>query len=772
MSPTPCPAPARLLRLLNATLPEDEQAPLMEHLEGCAGCREALEALAAGRDSWAGVAQHLRGEPGPERTRDFSPSGALGFLDPPEKPGQLGKLAHYEVLEVIGRGGMGVVLKAFDQTLHRVVAVKVMAPELAVSGTARERFQREAQAAAAVSHDHVVTIHAVGQARGLPYLVMQYVQGESLQQKLDREGPLPLKEVLRIGMQTADGLAAAHAQGLIHRDIKPANVLLENGVQRVKITDFGLARAVDDASLTQSGVIAGTPMYMSPEQSLGEPQDYRTDLFSLGSVLYTLCTGRPPFRAGNTQAVLRRVAEDTPRPIRETHPEAPDWLEAVIGKLMEKHPVDRFQSATEVARLLESHLAQLQQPAGIPRPPAPPPVARRPAPPAAKKNHATLWVALMVAALCLACCLGVPALLVVGYFAASAPPDREPAIATEEHVPASEPLPPVVPRMQPGPAARAALRPKAIFDSCKNGLLCVALSKDEKTLAAGFEDGSIIVWDVASGKPQRVLTGHKFPVRSLAFLPHGKMLFSGAGELPRPKAGGEVKLWDLATGKVASDYDVKDLGPVAAAAASPDGTLLVAGGEEGVNSWVVRTGEGTKRVGRVKGIRSVAFAPNGLFLAVTADRPEVNFFGLPDWGSFSRPTGHPRLIEAVCFHPDGQTMATGSQDGTVKLWDLRRQGAQEFINPGASVRVSEKRAVRSLAYWRSGGGWRLAVGLSDQTVKLLDASNPGQPTDFPRPGEEAGGQIAASPEGTCLVTAHRDGVIKLWGAEAGRRNRP
>src|SRR5262249_12539900 len=181
------------------------------------------------------------------------------FLDPPVKPGQLGKLAHYEILEVIGRGGMGVVLKGFDQTLHRIVAVKVMAPELAVSGTARERFEREARAAAAVSHDHVVTIHAVDQAKGLPYLVMQYVQGESLQQKLDRAGPLELKEILRIGMQTADGLAAAHAQGLIHRDVKPANVLLENGVQRVKITDFGLARAVDDASVTLRGVIAGTP---------------------------------------------------------------------------------------------------------------------------------------------------------------------------------------------------------------------------------------------------------------------------------------------------------------------------------------------------------------------------------------------------------------------------------------------------------------------------------------------------------------------------------
>src|SRR5437588_6254974 len=145
--------------------------------------------------------------------------------------------------------------------------------------------------------------HAVEEAGPVPYLVMEYVRGSSLQDRLDQSGPLELKEILRIGMQIASGLAAAHAQGLVHRDIKPANILLENGVERVKLTDFGLARAVDDASLTQSGVVAGTPMYMSPEQADGLPVDCRSDLFSLGSVLYAMCTGRPPFRAPSAVAV-------------------------------------------------------------------------------------------------------------------------------------------------------------------------------------------------------------------------------------------------------------------------------------------------------------------------------------------------------------------------------------------------------------------------------------------------------------------------------------
>ena len=306
-------------------------------------------------------AEETQGEP-PVDGGDGEP---LGFLASSDRPGSLGRLGHYEVLEIIGRGGMGIVLRAFDGKLHRVVAIKVMAAQLAINATARKRFTREAQAAAAVTHDHIVTIHAVEEANGLPYLVMQYVSGLSLQQRLDRAGPLELREIVRIGMQTAAGLAAAHGHGLIHRDIKPANILLENGIERVKITDFGLARAVADASLTQSGVIAGTPHYMSPEQAHGEVVDQRTDLFSLGSLLYAMCTGRPPFRAGSIIAVLKRVCEETPGAIREANDEVPDWLIAIVEKLLAKAPADRFQSAAEVAELLKDHLAHLQHPSVV-----------------------------------------------------------------------------------------------------------------------------------------------------------------------------------------------------------------------------------------------------------------------------------------------------------------------------------------------------------------------------------------------------------------------
>ena len=265
----------------------------------------------------------------------FDPAGmgALNFLAPSRRPDSLGRLGHYEVLEVLGRGGFGIVFRAFDEVLHRVVAVKVLTPQLALTSPARKRFLREARASARVRHENVVQVYAVEESP-LPHLVMEYVPGETLQQRLDRAGPLDLPEAVQVGAQIAEGLAAAHATGLVHRDVKPANVLLEPGsAPRVKITDFGLARAADDASLTQSGLVAGTPMFMAPEQARGERVDHRADLFSLGSVLYTVCTGRPPFRANGTLAVLRRVAEDTPRPIPEVIPEVPRWLCDVIDRL-------------------------------------------------------------------------------------------------------------------------------------------------------------------------------------------------------------------------------------------------------------------------------------------------------------------------------------------------------------------------------------------------------------------------------------------------------
>jgi serine/threonine protein kinase len=360
----------RLRLLAEDRLPPAEVAGLEEHLQHCAGCRDVLDDLAGGAP-WLEAVRHYLGSD-PTQTSEVGPLAdfdePLAFLAPSDWPDSLGRLGCYEVKGVIGRGGMGVVLKAFDPALSRNVAIKVLSASLATCGAARRRFLREAKAAAAVAHEHVVSVFAVVETAGLPFLVMEYVPGGSLQDRIDHQGQLALPEILRIGMQTAAGLAAAHAQGLVHRDVKPANILMEHGIERVKLSDFGLARAAADAGLTQSGVVAGTPYYMAPEQARGEATDHRADLFSLGSTLYAMCAGHPPFRAESPLAVLRRVSDDEPRPVRQINPEVPGWLEAIITRLHSKDPADRFASASELAGLLGRCLAHVQQPIAVPLP--------------------------------------------------------------------------------------------------------------------------------------------------------------------------------------------------------------------------------------------------------------------------------------------------------------------------------------------------------------------------------------------------------------------
>jgi serine/threonine protein kinase len=366
-----------LAGLLHRELSRSDEQDLICHLDTCESCQRALESTTADQQTWDDSSLLLEEQPFDSESAsiDWTADGSdpspvapsiryvLDALSPTDDPHMLGRLGHYEVSGVIGAGGMGVVLKAFDKPLDRIVAIKVLAPHLACSAAARKRFAREAKAVAAVLHPNVIAIHGVSDGdQTLPYLVMPYIRGSSLQTRIDEQGPLSVVEVLRVASQIADGLAAAHAQGLVHRDIKPANILLEDGVERVSITDFGLARTVDDATLTHSGVIAGTPLYMSPEQANGNAIDARSDLFSLGSVIYTMCTARPPFRAENAMAVLRRITDDSARPIIQINPEIPIWMDRLVRKLHAKNPDERYDSAGRVGEVLQHCLTHLNSP--------------------------------------------------------------------------------------------------------------------------------------------------------------------------------------------------------------------------------------------------------------------------------------------------------------------------------------------------------------------------------------------------------------------------
>ncbi len=379
MNRTPCPDKQALERLaLGQALPE-ELEPLAEHLEQCPRCTETLVGLkpedtltsavraqkAAAVPPQDEAVEALIGQlaavPPPAGQSEATvvqgspPAGgaAYPFLAPPEEPGEIGRLGSYRVLKALGAGGMGVVFQAQDLHLRRPVALKVMKPALAANEGDRQRFLREARAAAAVAHDHIITIFQVGEDRGTPFLTMQFLEGETLEDRLKREGRLPLAEVLRLGRELAEGLAVAHEHGLIHRDIKPANVWLEAPRGRVKVLDFGLARPRgDEAHLTQSGAIVGTPAYMAPEQARGEEVDARADLFSLGCVLYRMATGELPFKGKDALSQLNALATQQPKPPRALNPAIPRALDALILRLLSKDLPGRPASAAVVVREL------------------------------------------------------------------------------------------------------------------------------------------------------------------------------------------------------------------------------------------------------------------------------------------------------------------------------------------------------------------------------------------------------------------------------------
>jgi tRNA A-37 threonylcarbamoyl transferase component Bud32 len=411
-----CPETSVLRQLASAELPADEVEPLLDHLRDCAACLAKLQTVSPNDTLSESIAKAhtLANEPddplltelipqlaklrpvggqtaalppapatdhsdvltaGPQATKSgqsgvvaatgqadatqaYEPAGdveRIDFLAPPQQPDELGRLGQYRILEKLGAGGMGMVFLAEDALLQRKVALKVMLPTIAARVSAKDRFLREARSAASIEHEHIVPIFQVGEDNQVPFLAMPLLKGEPLDARIDRDGKLPLDESLRIAQEMAEGLAAAHQAGLVHRDIKPGNVWLEGKHGKVKLLDFGLARAQDDnLKLTNAGALVGTPAYMAPEQARGGKVDARADLFSLGCVLYQMLTGQRPFKGESTMNVLTALALETPMPPVICNTELPDTVSQFTMRLLEKKPEDRPASAGEVAAELSA----------------------------------------------------------------------------------------------------------------------------------------------------------------------------------------------------------------------------------------------------------------------------------------------------------------------------------------------------------------------------------------------------------------------------------
>ena len=283
------------------------------------------------------------------------PKALYPYLQPAVEADEIGRLGNYRILKVLGQGGMGVVFLAEDLILHRPVALKAMRPEMKADADGWKRFLREARAMASLKHDHLVTIYTPGQEGDVTFFAMELLEGETLESYMRRVPNPPLSEILRIGKEIALGLAFIHQKNLIHRDIKPGNIWLESPNARVKILDLGLARRTDEVTnLTFAGMVLGTPGFMSPEQARGDELDSRTDLFSLGCVLYTLCTGKKPFQGKSSTAVIMALASERPAPIAEINSHMPADLSQLVMQMLKRRPDKRPASATEVAIQLDS----------------------------------------------------------------------------------------------------------------------------------------------------------------------------------------------------------------------------------------------------------------------------------------------------------------------------------------------------------------------------------------------------------------------------------
>jgi WD40 repeat protein len=747
-----CPDPARLKDLIggiDGILSDDERSALLAHLDGCESCQHALEEAAVGGTSLLRAASHVRERPPSQsaywaavrRVADATPPPAwadspvatrleappesgsnaddipLDFLQPSENPEFLGKLGHFNIVGVIGRGGMGIVLRALDRCLQRFVAIKVLSPEFAGNDTARLRFCREARAAAAVTHENVVAIHEVDQDEesGLPFLVMQLVSGTSLEEHIATHGAMKLTEVLRIGAQAAAGLAAAHRQGLTHRDIKPANILLESDLQRVKITDFGLARAAEDVRLTQTGFVPGTPLYMAPEQARGEEVDHRADLFSLGSVMYAMCTGRPPFQGSTPFVILKNVTEEQPPPIAVLNPEVPGWLVDVIDKLHAKKPEDRYQSAADVAEKLSRALVRIEhmsedQKKACQKAAAAQALLRR----ANLGRRRFLW-------------LGLGALLGAGGTLAGTAIRRRVLAAGDD-----------------GPPAGL----RKTLNAHVGPIWSASFSPDGSTLAMSIDDGTVKLWDAQAPGEKVLLTipAHHGPVWSVRFSPDGRWLATTSDD-------GLVKLWDAANGKELKAF--KHPAPVRPVVFSPDGTQLLTGGRNGiVRLWDIDTETTVFEAQAHAGIiMALAFAPDGQTFATSSSDKMVKLWNVANSNQEKLAlAGHTASVYTVAFSADGRRLASGSWDRNVRLWDTD-SGECQAILTGHTL------DVWSVAF--APDGKTIASGSEDRTVKLWDAATGRELTTF-RGHAATVYTVAYSRDGKVLASGGRDGTVKFW----------
>jgi serine/threonine protein kinase/WD40 repeat protein len=613
-------------------------------------------------------------------------------------------LGGYRLEKQLGAGGMGAVFLAEDVKLQRKVALKVMKPEVAAKKTSRERFLREARAAARLDHIHVVPILQIGEEDGIPFIAMPFLKGEPLDERLKRQR-LAVPEVLAIGRQTADGLSAAHKHGLVHRDIKPANIWLESTEDAplvVKILDFGLARLSGErGQLTQTGAVMGTPAYMAPEQARGLSIDPRADLFSLGVVLYEMATGQRPFKGNDTMAILTSLALDTPPEPIDLEPELPPMLSTLIMRLLEKNPEQRLTSARVAVEVLKT----LQPEATV--------VVMVAPQPAAQPAEASPWADIDASSTNIVeAPVPLPRLprgakgsrsgmQPVG--SSSAVPSGGPGSGAPTECPDS-----ASPAKSRGDRRKTATsvssrrsgrarskKPLLFFGAGVFGALVatiiVLMMRDKGSSVADTKPPDLPPTPVVAAP-----SGAKIPAIELAdfeaaHLPAPPELISVLGEnrgghqsfpntvvvSPDGKwavsaSADSLILWDTTTMRQRWKKLPKP-GDFRCVAFTPDGAQLVVGTGASLLLFDANSGEEQRRATTLAGVFScVAVSADGkqVLAGLVGKERNAVLYNLKTWAEVRPLTGHTSNVNAVAFSLDGKRGLTGSEDGTARVWDL------------------------------------------------------------------------------------------------------
>jgi WD40 repeat protein len=755
----PHPSVQKLLLFQDERLGAAESAAIAVHVEVCSECQQTLDRLTPFGDG-----------PGPEDPADGAPdiSRGPGTAPAPRWP----TIEGYDILAELGRGGMGVVYKARQKGLDRIVALKMIRAGKGPDGEERKRFAAEARAVARLQHPNIVQIYEVGEADGQPFLALEFVDGASLAQRLDGT-PWPARQAASLAEVVAQAMHHAHAQGVIHRDLKPSNILLAGPLDAPpercvpKVTDFGLARTLDVAGETGTGTVLGTPSYMAPEQAEARNGvGPAADVYGLGALLYELLTGRPPFRAEAPLQTLRQVVEAEPERPRRLNPQVPRDLETVCLKCLRKKPSKRYATALELAEDLRRFRAGE-------------PVAARPT---GAMERGWRWARRRPArALLLALLLVVPLAAIVALAehyrqlreALGRAERGERAVRghlyvadirlawqawqTGDMARFHELLARCEPDAGDPPGAdlrgfewyylRGLSEPTAgelVLPGHRGGACCVRYAPDGSVLASGGTDGRVKLWDARTGRELRALEGHEGDVNMVAFSPDGALLASVGDDRT-------ARVWDLRTGQLRFTLTGHP-GRVYCVVFSRDGRLLITGGQgRGIRLWDAGTG---RELGSLPGeaVSSLALSPRtGRLVIACRDKP-LSFYDLAG-GSFSEPPGprHRGQIDDLAFSLDGDILASASRDHTARLWSV--QAGVEL----AALR-GHLNAVHGVAF--APDGRLVATAGRDTTVRLWDLE--GNPQALLRGHIDCVWSVAFAPDGTRLASASADGTVRLW----------